>query len=131
MDGEEGIVPVLIYPVDPRRRVYINLYPGSERPFSGASVEDRASSWTMPGGVGMGAALAEVERANGGPFQINLYAGGAGLVDWKGGALGAGACSYFVEFEHGDKSIKTPRALSSDDPALQAMDLKVARFGVN
>jgi hypothetical protein len=131
MDGEEGQVPVVIYPTDPARRVEVTLMPGTDRTFAGASVNDRESTWTIPGGVGMGASLADVARANGRPFQVFLFAGGASSSDWQGGALGAGACSYFVNFEHADKTIKEPRTLSSDDPAIAARALKVTRFGVN
>jgi hypothetical protein len=131
MDGEEGQVPVLIYPNDSTRRVRVTLSLGLDRSFSGAAVEDRASAWTIPGGIGMGATLADVARANGRPFKVFLYAGGASGADWQGGALGAGRCSYFVTFEHADKAIKEPRTLSSGDPAIQALALKVTRFGVN
>lgn len=129
LDEEEGITTVLVFPDDPRRAMQLNL--SSESAFQGASVDERASTWTIPGGVGMGAGVADVERANGRPFKLLVHAGGASSQDWNGGALGEGGCSFWVSFEHGDKSITAQHDAMSDDPALRALGLKVYRFGVN
>ena len=105
------------------------LFNGAE--FSGASVESPVSTWAIPGGVGMGASLGDVERANGRPFGIHLYKNSAGIADWNGGSLGSGTCSFFVTFKHGDPRINDASRVMSDDSSVRSLGLRVFRFGVN
>lgn len=129
LDSEEGFTPVILFPKDPKQEIQLRVFNGAE--FQGASVESAASTWTLPGGVGMGTSLEDVARANGGPFEIHLYQGGAGIQDWKGGALGSGRCTFFVTFNHQNPQVTGASTRMSDDPDVRAMGLKVFRFGVN
>lgn len=128
-DEGEGITAVSVHPRDPRREVRLQLFDATQ--LQGASVNTAESAWKLPGGVGMGAGLADVERANGQPFELHVHAGGASSKDWNGGALGSGGCVFFANFTHAHAKIATPYTIRSDDPAIRALGLKVDRFGLS
>jgi hypothetical protein len=129
LESEEGFTAVILFPKDPKQEIQLNVFNGVES--SGASVEAPVSTWTIPGGVGMGASLNDVERANGRPFGIHLYKDGAGITHWNGGLLGSGDCSFFVTFKHSDPRITETSRLMSDDSSVRSLGLRVFRFGVN
>lgn len=128
-DEGEGFTTVTVYPGQPTKMVQLRIFNNAE--FNGASVDSSSTTWTLPGGAGMGASLEEVQRANGRPFEILVFAGGANSPDWQGGALASGGCHYFANFEHGDQKIAQPYKVRSDDPATRALGLKVGRFGLD
>ena len=82
---------VVLFPGDPAMRTemfWLDKTSGGPRYVSAGGAE---SQWIGPGGLFVGASLADVEAANGGPFELmgfqNHNAGE--VVDWLGGALAA------------------------------------------
>lgn len=84
-------IAVVLFPNDPATRTqlfWLDKTSGGPRFVSAGGPE---SQWIGPSGLYVGASLAEVEAANGGPFELRGFQNhSAGEVtDWLGGALGA------------------------------------------
>lgn len=82
---------VVVFPNEPATRVelfWLDKTSGGPRYVSAGGPE---SQWIGPGGLFVGASLADVEAANGGPFEMMGFQNhNAGEVtDWLGGALAA------------------------------------------
>lgn len=82
---------LVLFPADPAMRTelfWLDKTSGGPRHVRVGGPE---SQWIGPGGLFVGASLADVEAANGGPFELmgfqNHNAGE--VVDWLGGALAA------------------------------------------
>ncbi|MFG1419771.1 hypothetical protein V5F38_19625 [Xanthobacter sp. V0B-10] len=99
------------------------------------------SAWTV-NGIGIGASVADLEKANGGPFRIQGFGGQAGgvVADWQGGKLanlGAG-CRLGVQLAlpatvstAAQGRISGPRRLSSTDAGVRAANPTVGVFWIN
>ena len=84
-------IAVVLFPNEPATRTELFWFEktsGGPRYVSAGGPE---SQWIGPGGLYVGASLAEVEAANGGPFEMMGFQNhSAGEVtDWLGGALAA------------------------------------------
>ena len=140
LDGAEGQTEkgTVLFPKDASRRVEIFWWDTKRkrRPAS-IRVQDR-SAWTAKGGASgtpplrLGAALADIETANGRSFALSGFGWDYGGFsnDWKGGALDKmeGGCSLSVRFSPDPKAksalvdkVSGDRALRSDQPAVRAV----------
>lgn len=134
--GPEGMeIPVsVLFAGDARRRAVVRWFdgPAATRPMSGVYADALDPAWKTPGGLKQGADLAAVEAANGRPFTISGFGWdyGGGVIDWKGGALDAGApaCIVQVKFQHGQDvpedaltSVSGDAGFASDLPAMRAV----------
>jgi len=99
------------------------------------------TSWSV-NGIGIGSSLADLEKANGGPFRIQGFGGqGGGVVqDWQGGRLGniGGGCRLGVQMAlpatgstATQDRVSGPRRLSSSDAGLRAANPTVGVFWIN
>jgi hypothetical protein len=134
--GPEGMeIPVsILFASEERRRAVVRWFEGpvASRPISGVYADALDPAWATPGGLKQGADLAAVEAANGRPFTISGFGWdyGGGVIDWKGGALDAGApaCIVQVRFQHGQDvpedaltSVSGDAGFASDLPAMRAV----------
>ncbi len=93
------------------------------------SVAGDTSAWTGPHGLSLGMTLEDLERLNGGPFEILGFGWdyGGQIWDMRGGEINrdvAGGCRLFVFFgttEEPTGDLIGDRAIMSSDPALRAM----------
>lgn len=100
------------------------------------------SAWTV-NGIGIGASVADLEKANGGPFRIQGFgsnAGGGVVADWQGGRLAniGGGCRLGVQLAlpatinaAAQGRISGPRRLSSTDAAVRGANPTVGVFWIN
>ncbi len=99
------------------------------------------SAWSV-NGIGIGTSLADVEKANGGPFRIQGFGGenGGVVADWQGGRLGniGGGCRVGLQLALpatvGDAALgplSGPRRVSSRDAKLRAANPTVGLFWIN
>lgn len=134
--GEGAFEPgTAIYPDDEARRIEILWHDPQQRrrPARVILHELSGTRFVLPGGEVLlpGASLAEIEAANGRPFELSGFGwdyGGA-VTDWRGGGLGAlpGGCLLFARFMEGPDAepaalarVAGDIAFSSDDPAMRA-----------
>lgn len=86
-DAAQG---TLLYPDDPMRRVEIVWHDaaGRTRPEL-VRISGDSSAWVVAPEIRIGTTLAELERLNGGPFTVSLFAmdNGSTVTDWRGGRL--------------------------------------------
>jgi len=122
LPGAEGETSpgIVLYPGDPTRRVVVRFAdePDPKKLSRAATVEiaDTERSLWRIAGLTVGSGLAEVTKANGGPFMISGFEWDYGgfVTDWRSGALAAarpGGCSIVVRFSPGPNS---PAGLSGD-----------------
>ena len=142
IDGPEGqpLNVTAIYPKDPDKRIEVIFANEEERTgLITVMVNQPTSLWKGPGGVGIGAGIAQVEAANGAPFQLQGFGWDYGgfVSDWKGGKLSNDTgCRLIMRFltEGADVS---PEILGdgaqpmSDDPLVRKADPKVALLGIS
>ena len=104
IDGPEGTTldATLVFPSDPTRRLVVLWQDEANRTRTAAIIVRDDSSWIGPGGVQLGAGLAEVEAINGTPFSVLGfgwdYGGAAGFPS---GTLAAipGGCVLSLSFD--------------------------------
>lgn len=138
-EGESSSVTV-IHAKDPARRIEVSWSDARRARLSGVEVRE-GSAWRIAG-VGMGMSVADVEAANGRPFELSgfYWDYGGFATDWKGGALASlpGGCTLTVRFgppEGLPDSVTEPvsgeRTLSSHSPAVRAAKpvVQVLSFG--
>ncbi len=100
-----------------------------------------SSAWTV-NGIGIGASLADLERANGKPFRIQGFGGNAGgvVADWRGGRLAnlGGGCVLGVQLalsatasDSAQARISGPKVYTSNDAGIRAANPSVGVFWVN
>lgn len=100
-----------------------------------------SSAWSVAG-IGIGASLSDLEKANGKPFRIQGFGGNGGgvVADWRGGRLGAlgGGCALGVQLalsagvsDAAQTRISGPRIFGSGDAAIRAANPTVGVFWVN
>ncbi|MBB6307339.1 hypothetical protein [Xanthobacter tagetidis] len=99
-----------------------------------------ATAWSV-NGIGIGASLADVEKANGRPFRIQGFSGPAGgvVADWQGGRLanlGSG-CRLGLQLalpatlsDQVQGRVAGPKFFSSSDAAVRAANPTVGLFWV-
>jgi hypothetical protein len=111
------------------------------------------SNWVGPGGVHVGSTIAEVEKANGRPFEFSGIGWDYGGIvhDWHGGALGAlkptthggpgnlrHDCRLDIVLDASPGAPEDPsfkwsgeKELQSDDPALAAAKIVVVKMMIS
>lgn len=136
---------LVLFPADPAMRTelfWLDKTSGGPRH---VRVGGPASQWIGPGGLFIGASLADVEAANGGPFELmgfqNHNAGE--VVDWLGGALAAKpgeTCEFAMTLGlPQDLTGEAVQAVSSDpekvyrsdSPEMKAANPSVDGLGLN
>ncbi|MFG1478184.1 hypothetical protein V5F53_05885 [Xanthobacter sp. V4C-4] len=99
------------------------------------------SAWTV-NGIGIGTSLADLEKANGGPFRIQGFGGEAGgvVADWQNGRFAniGGGCRLGVQLAlpatvsgATQGKVSGPRRLVSTDAAVRAANPTVGVFWIN
>lgn len=99
------------------------------------------STWTV-NGFGIGSSIADLEKANGGPFRVQGFGGQGGgvIADWQGGKLAniGGGCRPGVQLalpatvsNEVQGRLSGPRRISSTDAALRAANPTVGVFWIN
>ncbi|WP_395646661.1 hypothetical protein [Terricaulis sp.] len=137
LPGPEGetYMATVVYPNDPAKRVEIVWRDLEARavPMS-VTVGGDASDWIGARDLRLGAALAEVETANGRPFQLWGFGWDYGgyVSDWKGGALDDPACRVRVRFDPGNDAAGAngDSAFMSDAPAVRAANAHVSEISL-
>ncbi|TCT04658.1 hypothetical protein [Aquabacter spiritensis] len=92
-------------------------------------------------GITIGTSLADVEKANGGPFRLVGFGGtnGGVVADWRGGRLAnmTGPCRLGVQFaisalasDSAQAKVSGPKVYNSSDPAIRAINPTVGQFWV-
>ena len=138
-NGPEGMTApaTIVFGADARKKLTILWRDEKARKgVASAFVNEPNSDWRGPGGLAIGAKLAEVETANGRPF--NLYGfewDYGGLVsDWKAGALApkVDKCAVTVRFNPGvdDTQAAGDSEFSSSDPKMKHDKPYLSEFGV-
>jgi len=122
-----------VYPTDPVRRM-VFLWWNREKPVDLSHVILPQSA-IVPGKLQVGLTIAEVQRLNGGPFNIfGLGSPSPGFTLFHGEALGnlPGGCLVSATFSPSHfppsldvSSVMTDRDISSDNPLLSQMDVRL------
>lgn len=83
---EEDVPGWVVYPNDPRRRIYIYLDDSGRHPDT-AMVRDMSSQWQRADGVHAGMGLAELVKRNGKMLEFSGFGwdDGGYVIDWRGG----------------------------------------------
>jgi len=141
ISGPEGSEAhgVILYGNDPTRRIEITFWDEAMTKVSDVSLGAAATAWTGPSGLHLGSSLADVEAANGKPFQLFGFGWDYGgfVNDLKGGKLAhlPGGCSLSVrlatpEGTNVPDSLSGEKPLSSDDAAVKALGAKVETMSI-
>lgn len=136
VEGESYTATVL-YPNDPARRVEIVWRdPAARTGAASVIVASPQSRWVGPHELSVGDGLADVERANGRPFQLWGFGWdyGGWVSDWQGGAFAStDGCTMRVRFQarsNANTNAVGDAAFMSDDTSVRAADAAVAEFGL-
>lgn len=128
-EGESYEASVL-FPNDPARRLEVEWRDEARTQISEATINGEASDWRGPNGLALGQSLADVEGANGRPFQLYGfgwdYGGTSG--DWSGGDFAPReSCGIRVRFSaRGETAGATgDRTFASDLAAMREADPRV------
>jgi hypothetical protein len=130
--GEGQMVRALVlWPRDKARRLEVFFDDGPMRQLSSVLIRSKGSRWRVAG-LGVGATLAEVVRANGGPVTVGGfgwdYGGG---VDRRGGKLARlpGGCAVGLTMDIGEGITNPPQGIFGDGVQLPSSDprLRAAR----
>lgn len=138
-NGPEGMTApaTIVFGADPKKKLTILWRDDKARKgIANVSVTEPASQWSGPGGIAIGAKLAEVETANGRPFSLYGFDWDyGGLVsDWKGGALApkVAKCAFTARFNRGvdETQASGDSEFSSSDPRMKHDQPYLSEFGV-
>ena len=138
-DGTPGPGSVLL-PNDPKLRVAVAWADGFGYTGPTRANFSEETAWSVSG-VGIGASLADLEKANGKPFRLVGFGGnGGGIVtDWQGGALStmAGGCTLTVQLAisalapaSAQAKVVGPKTYLSSDRNVRALKPTVGKFWV-
>jgi hypothetical protein len=144
VDGTEGSSDkaTVLFDDDPTRRVVVYWRDAAGKANPGSILISAPSTWVGPGGVHNGLPLKEVEKLNGGAFNLSGFGwNGGGLVSGFKGALAgaAGGCTLTVRFEPGIANPLPPKfaAISGDkqvpssNPLMRRARPQVSEWSVN
>ena len=142
IDGPEGTTmeATLVFPDDPARRLVVLWQDEAARVGPAAILIEGESQWIGPGGIRLGSTLAEVEAANGGPFDILGfgwdYGGSAGFTE-GGLANLPGGCVLSLTFDLGENAqgpefdaIRGDSEFRTDNPLMQKAAPTVSEIAV-
>jgi hypothetical protein len=142
IDGPEGstLDATLVFPEDPARRLALLWQDEVSRARPAAILIQDRSEWVGPGGIRLGTTLAEVEAANGAPFNILGfgwdYGGSAGFEEGTLADL-PGGCVLSLTFQI-DESVEGPefdaimgdKQFRSDNPLIRKAAPTVSQIAV-
>ncbi|MGZ3304495.1 MAG: hypothetical protein ACXU8U_01435 [Asticcacaulis sp.] len=140
--GAEGQVAkgVILYPDDPSRRLEVTYWDVAQTAVSNVALGEKASAWTAPGGLKLGAGLADVQSANGKPFELSGFDWDYGgyVTNLSSGKLSKlpGGCVLGVRFDLPANAQNVPdslmgdHALMSDNAQLQKAAPRVVELSV-
>ena len=142
IDGPEGstLDATLVFPDDSARRLVVLWHDEVARARPAAILIQDQSEWVGPGGIRLGTTLAEVEAANGAPFNILGfgwdYGGSAGFEEGTLADL-PGGCTLSLTFQI-DESVQGPEfdaimgdeQFRSDNPLIQKAAPTVSQIAV-
>lgn len=138
--GEEHVVEMPVYLQEGEYAPGLVVFPGTteavEIILAGdnepayARISTSGSRWKTPEGLGIGASLAELEKANGRPFTFQGFGGDmSGMVnDWLGGKFYIGVSARLAAQGNVPDKFKGNVVLRSDDPDLRNMSLHVVEI---
>ena len=139
LPGPEGesYTATVLYPNDPTRTLVI-VWADPETQLRAASISagEAASIWIGRHDLSVGDSIADVETANGRPFQLWGFGWdyGGWVSDWKGGAFAdVNGCRTRARFDpRVDPGVAASGdgEFSSNAPAIRAADPVVSEFGV-
>lgn len=131
LDGTEGeeVATTVVFSNDPEKRLEVVWWDVDKRKGISNVTLVEGASWVFGNGLALGQSLAEIEKANGRPFDMNGFDwdyGGA-VVDWKGGTLGVqpGGCTLGVFFMADDATPAEARDAVSGDQLFSSGDPKI------
>ncbi|WP_051356652.1 hypothetical protein [Azorhizobium doebereinerae] len=138
-DGTTGPGSVVL-PNDPKLRVSVAWADGFAYAGPIRFNFSEETAWSV-NGVGIGAGIGDLEKANGKPFRLIGFGGdGGGIVtDWQGGALAnlQGGCGLTVQLAisalapaSAQAKVVGPRVFSSSDRNVRALKPTVGKFWV-
>ena len=95
-----------------------------------ARISATGSRWKTSEGLGIGASLAELEKANGRPFTFHGFDGDmSGMVnDWLGGKFYIGVSVRLAATESVPDTFKGGVILRSDNPEVRKLSLRVVEI---
>jgi len=135
LPGPEGTSyeATILYADDPTRRAEIT-WTGAGGETDSVLVSSPETHWRGPGGVTVGASLADVERANGRAFSLYGFDWdyGGWVSNWRGGALD-GDCRARVRFDPGENApmnVSGDSEFSSDSAEMRAANATVRVVGL-
>lgn len=139
VDGPEGTQnnATILFANEPARRVQILWRDEAARAHpSDISISGETSEWAGPRGVRLGATLAEIEAANGKPFDVTGFEWdyGGTVVNWREGALaGREGCVQRIRFSArgSAQGAVGDSAFSSASPGMRAADPVVHEISVS
>lgn len=137
LDGPEGeqYKATVVFADDPARRFEVNWAEGAQhqRP-QNVIVDGEGSLWEGPSGLRVDMTLAELQAANGGPFDVSGFGWdyGGRVTDWRGGVLSQASCTLFVGLSPEDDAAgaQGDAIFSSDSAAMAGANAHVSEFGL-
>jgi len=141
LPGPEGesYTATVLYPNDPTRTLVI-VWADPETQLRAASISagEAASIWIGGHDLSVGDSIADVETANGRPFQLWGFGWDYGgfAVDWNGGALETpeGSCGLSVRFSPSVDPVPDgalgDTQLKSDSPEMRGAKPRVTEFTI-
>lgn len=134
LNGAEGeqYTATILFPDNPARRAEIQWAEESGDKVAFFGVSGETSDWTGPHGVQLGASLADIEQANGKPF--NLYGFGwdygGWSTQWNGGAFAGPDCLTRMRFQSRTERASGDSEFASNSADMRAADAHVREFHV-
>ena len=141
--GAEGdaTTGVVLYPGQPDRRLRLYFLDDTMMQITGVSAKGQSLFWTGPGGIHLGSSLADVEKANGGSFDINGFGWDYGgyVTNLHSGKLSrlAAGCSLSLRFSLQvnlpsiSKSLRGEQTLSSRNKDLRQGQPVLSEISIN
>jgi hypothetical protein len=90
------------------------------------------TDWTTAGGITIGSTLAQVNAANGNPFEFSGFGWdyGGNVVDWKGGKLAGIIVTLDWQGDTVNPDFLGERSVTSNDPGLDQQNVRVSAITV-
>jgi hypothetical protein len=137
LDGPEGMqyTATVVFANDAARRLEVIWAEGAAHAKPSAIViNGEGNLWVGPSGVEVGMPLAELEAANGAPFDISGFGWdyGGSVTDWRDGNVSRAGCNVQARLDpHGEApGVQGDSIFRSDLPAMRAANASVYEFGL-
>lgn len=134
LSGPEGtrFKGVTLYPGTAADQLELSWWDDAQTAMSMARARDHGAAWTGPGALHVGSTLAEVEAANGKPFDISGFGWDYGgyAVDLKGGKLTGlpDGCVLQLRFDNPNFTGNMPEGISGDGVTVSSNDPRLKKF---